>query len=348
MNIIELLKISLAHNASDLHLSVGLPPLLRINGDLHRLKATILESTTICKLLYSMMNDKHRQTFEHNLELDFSFEIDQLARFRINVFQQNQGLAAAIRIIPWTVKTLAELELPTIVKKLCQLSHGLVLVTGPTGSGKSTTLAAMLNHINEHQYLHVITLENPIEFIHLSKKALIQQREIERDTKNFATALRSALRADPDIILIGELRDQTTIRLALTAAETGHLVLGSLHTASAAESVNRIIDVFPGTEKNTARTLLAETLQAVLAQQLVKKINGGRTAALEIMLSTPAIRHLIRENKTAQLYSVMQTNRNLGMQTLTQHLTELVNNHIIGLEAAHTITINKHPFNQLE
>lgn len=348
MNITELLKFAVRQSASDLHLSAGMPPILRIEGDLHKLDAPILDNKTISNLFYSIMDDKHQQEFESKLEVDFSFEIRQLSRFRVNIFRQHRGIAGVIRIIPWTIKTLAELNIPTVVNDLCYLSHGLVLVTGPTGSGKSTTLAAMIDFINENKNVHILTIEDPIEFIHPSKKALIHQREIKRDTKDFNSALRSALREDPDIILVGELRDPETIRLALTASETGHLVLGTLHTTSAAKSINRIIDVFAGGEKNIVRTMLSESLQAIIAQNLLKKLNGGRIAALELMRCTPAIRNLIREDKVAQMYSCIQTNRSLGMQTLDQHLEVLVKNHMISSAVAQEMAINKAAFNQVE
>lgn len=317
MDITELLNFSVKHNASDLHLSAGVPPMVRVDGDLRKLNVPVLDHKVVSQLLYSIMNDTQRQEFEAAMELDFSFAIPQLARFRVNVFNQDRGMAGVIRTIPNDIKTLDQLELPDLFKDLSNLPRGLVLVTGPTGSGKTTTLAAMLNYINENQHVHILTIEDPIEFVHENKKALFNQREVKRDTKSFNAALRSALREDPDIILVGELRDQETIQLALTAGETGHLVFGTLHTTSAAKSINRIIDVFPGEEKSMVRTMLSESLQAVVSQTLLKKINGGRVAALEIMLCTPAIRNLIREDKVAQMYSTIQTSRSMGMQTLS-------------------------------
>lgn len=348
MDITELLNFSVKHNASDLHLSAGVPPMVRVDGDLRKLNVPVLDHKVVSQLLYSIMNDTQRQEFEAAMELDFSFAIPQLARFRVNVFNQDRGMAGVIRTIPNDIKTLDQLELPDLFKDLSNLPRGLVLVTGPTGSGKTTTLAAMLNYINENQHVHILTIEDPIEFVHENKKALFNQREVKRDTKSFNAALRSALREDPDIILVGELRDQETIQLALTAGETGHLVFGTLHTTSAAKSINRIIDVFPGEEKSMVRTMLSESLQAVVSQTLLKKINGGRVAALEIMLCTPAIRNLIREDKVAQMYSTIQTSRSMGMQTLDQHLDELVKQRAINTHTAREIAVNKEQFNQVK
>lgn len=348
MDITELLHFSIKHGASDLHLSAGMPPLVRVEGDLRKLNVPALDQRKISQLFYPLMNDMQRKEFEEQLELDFSFAIPNLARFRVNIFNQERGMAGVLRTIPNTIKTLDELELPEIFKDICNLPRGLVLVTGPTGSGKSTTLAAMLNHINENKHMHILTIEDPIEFIHESKKSLFNQREVRRDTQSFNAALKSALREDPDIILVGELRDQETIRLALTAGETGHLVFGTLHTTSAAKSINRIIDVFPGDEKGMVRTMLSESLQAVVSQTLVKKIAGGRVAALEIMLCNPAIRNLIREDKVAQMYSTIQTSRGLGMHTLDQHLEELVKQRIISAFTAREIAVNKDLFNQIK
>lgn len=348
MDITELLNFSIKHNASDLHLSAGVPPMVRVDGDLRKLNVPALDHKVVSQLLYSIMSDTQRKEFEEAMELDFSFAIPQLARFRVNVFNQDRGMAGVIRTIPNDIKTLDQLELPDLFKDLSNLPRGLVLVTGPTGSGKTTTLAAMLNYINENQHVHILTIEDPIEFVHENKKALFNQREVKRDTKSFNAALRSALREDPDIILVGELRDRETIQLALTAGETGHLVFGTLHTTSAAKSINRIIDVFPGEEKSMVRTMLSESLQAVVSQTLLKKINGGRVAALEIMLCTPAIRNLIREDKVAQMYSTIQTSRSMGMQTLDQHLEELVKQRVINTHTAREIAINKEQFNQVK
>lgn len=323
MNINTLLTLTLKNRASDLHLSTGAAPAIRIDGDLHYLDYPSLDSQTIFNLLNDSMNMQQQKLVPAQHEIDFALTIANLGRFRVNLFQQHRGLAAVLRVIPSYIPSLEELALPMVIREFTQLTQGLVLITGATGSGKSTTLAAMLDAINSQQRKHIITIEDPIEFIHQNKHCLINQREIARDTLSFNHALRAALREDPDIILIGELRDLETIRLALTAAETGHLVLASLHTASATKTINRIIDVFPGDEKNLVRNLLSESLQAIVCQQLIKKTSGGRMAALEILRATPAIRNLIRENKTTQIYSVLQTNRNLGMQTLEQHLQML-------------------------
>ncbi|MES9870797.1 MAG: type IV pilus twitching motility protein PilT [Sedimenticola sp.] len=324
MDIAELLAFSVKHDASDLHLSSGLPPMIRVDGDMRRVNVPPLEHKVVHGLVYDIMNDKQRKDFEEFLETDFSFEIPGLARFRVNAFNQDRGAAAVFRTIPSKVLTLEDLGCPEVFKDVISVPRGLVLVTGPTGSGKSTTLAACMDYKNDNDYAHILTIEDPIEFVHTSKKCLVNQREVHRDTLGFAEALRSALREDPDIILVGELRDLETIRLALTAAETGHLVFGTLHTSSAAKTIDRIIDVFPAGEKGMVRSMLSESLRAVIAQTLLKKIGGGRTAAWEIMVGTPAIRNLIREDKVAQMYSAIQTGQAHGMQTLDQHLQELV------------------------
>lgn len=323
MEIRPLLNIAVEKNASDLHLSAGMPPLLRLDGDIQKCDFKVLEDKAIRAFCFEIMTEEQRQTFAKSYEVDFSFEVSGLARFRANVFEQNRGIAAVFRHIAIKIPNMEELCLPTVLKEISAYPNGLVLVTGPTGSGKSTTLAAMIDHINTYRSVHIITIEDPIEFVHYSKKSLITQREVLRDTKDFSKALRSALREDPDIIFIGELRDLESMRLALTAAETGHLVLATLHTRSAAQTIDRFIDVFPGSEKSTVRALLSESLQAVISQVLVKYQKRERMAAFEIMLATPAIRHLIREGKTTQLYSAIQTNRAAGMQTLEQHMQEL-------------------------
>jgi twitching motility protein PilT len=296
-------------------------------------------------MVYDIMNDGQRKFYEENLEVDFSFEIPGLARFRVNAYNQNRGAAAVFRTIPSKVLTLEQLNCPPIFKDISEQPRGIVLVTGPTGSGKSTTLAAMINHINENEYGHILTVEDPIEFVHESKRCLINQREVGPHTLSFSNALRSALREDPDIILVGEMRDLETIRLALTAAETGHLVFGTLHTSSAAKTIDRIIDVFPAAEKEMVRSMLSESLRAVIAQTLLKtKDGGGRVAAHEIMIGTPAIRNLIRENKIAQMYSAIQTGQNLGMQTLDQCLTDLVRRNVVAQNEARTKAANKDSF----
>jgi twitching motility protein PilT len=329
MDIAELLAFSVKHNASDLHLSAGLPPMIRVDGDIRRINVPALEHKVVHSLVYDIMNDKQRKDFEEFLETDFSFEIPGLARFRVNAFNQARGASAVFRTIPSKVLTLEDLGCPQTFKEIVDVPRGLVLVTGPTGSGKSTTLAAMMDYKNDNDYSHILTIEDPIEFVHSSKKCLINQREVHRDTLGFAEALRSALREDPDIILVGELRDLETIRLALTAAETGHLVFGTLHTSSAAKTIDRIIDVFPAGEKSMVRSMLSESLRAVIAQTLLKKIGGGRIAAWEIMVGTPAIRNLIREDKVAQMYSAIQTGQAHGMQTMDQALKELVQKGIV-------------------
>ncbi len=329
MDITQLLAFSVKNEASDLHLSAGLPPMLRVDGEIRRINIDALDQTTVHDMVYDIMNDRQRKNYEEFLETDFSFEIKGLARFRVNAFTQDRGSAIVFRTIPSKVLTLEQLGTPPVLEKIAGYPRGLVLVTGPTGSGKSTTLAALVDHKNMHEYGHILTIEDPIEFIHQSKKCLINQREVHRDTLGFNEALRSALREDPDTILVGELRDLETIRLALTGAETGHLVLGTLHTSSAAKTVDRIVDVFPTGEKETVRAMLSESLRAVISQTLIKKIGGGRIAAHEIMLATPAIRNLIRENKIAQMITVIQTGQAMGMSTLDQTLRDLLRRGLI-------------------
>jgi twitching motility protein PilT len=335
MDISELLAFSVKNKASDLHLSAGLPPMIRVHGDVRRINLPALEHKDVHSMIYDIMNDGQRKAYEENLECDFSFAIPGLARFRVNAFNQDRGAAAVLRTIPSKILTLEDLNAPKIFTELSLRPRGLVLVTGPTGSGKSTTLAGMVNHVNENEYAHILTIEDPIEFVHDSKKCLINQREVGPHTHSFSAALRSALREDPDVILVGELRDLETIRLALSAAETGHLVFGTLHTSSAAKTIDRIVDVFPGDEKEMVRAMLSESLQAVISQTLLKTKDGSsRVAAHEIMIGTPAIRNLIREAKIAQMYSAIQTGSNMGMQTLDSNLTELVKRNIISPAAA--------------
>ncbi len=334
MDITQLLAFGVKNGASDLHLSAGLPPMIRIDGDIRRLNVPPLSHKQVHALVYDIMNDKQRKDYEEYLETDFSFEIKDLARFRVNAFVQDRGAAAVFRTIPSKVLSLDELGAPKVFKELALLPRGLVLVTGPTGSGKSTTLAAMVDHRNENEYGHILTIEDPIEFVHESKKCLVNQREVHRDTHGFSEALRSALREDPDAILVGEMRDLETIRLALTAAETGHLVFGTLHTTSAPKTIDRIVDVFPANEKEMVRAMLSESLRAVISQTLLKKAGGGRVAAHEIMIGTPAIRNLIRENKVAQMFSAIQTGQREGMQTLDQCLKDLLSRGIISREEA--------------
>jgi len=344
MDIAELLAFSVKNKASDLHLSAGLPPMIRVDGDVRRINIPAFDHKTVHSLVYDIMSDKQRKDFEEFLETDFSFEIPGLARFRVNAFNQNRGAGAVFRTIPSQILTLEELGTPPIFKDLINQPQGLILVTGPTGSGKSTTLAAMLDYINKNEYAHLLTVEDPIEFVHTSQKCLINQREVHRDTHGFNEALRSALREDPDYILVGEMRDLETIRLAMTAAETGHLVFGTLHTSSAAKTIDRIIDVFPAAEKPMVRSMLSESLRAVISQSLLKKIGGGRVAAHEIMVGTPAIRNLIREDKVAQMYSSIQTGQQYGMQTLDQCLQTLVSRGVIAKRDAHEYAKDKKMF----
>lgn len=334
MDITELLAAGVRRRASDLHLSAGLAPMLRVDGEVWPLDWPVLEPTQIAELLSPLLNNHQQKDFETSLETDFAFELPEVARFRVNVFQQHRGMGAVFRTIPSTVQSLESLGLGEVFRRIADLPRGLVLVTGPTGSGKSTTLAAMIDYLNTHRRHHILTLEDPIEFIHQPKNALINQRQVHRDTHSFSAALRSALREDPDVILVGELRDLETIRLALTAAETGHLVFGTLHTTSAAKSVDRVVDVFPAGEKAMVRSMLSESLQAVVSQVLVKKVGGGRVAVHEIMLGTPAIRNLIREDKVAQMYSAIQTGGALGMTTLDMSLKALVSQGLISREHA--------------
>ena len=334
MDITELLAFSAKNGASDLHLSAGLPPMIRVDGDVRRINLPAMEHKEVHALIYDIMNDKQRKDFEEFFETDFSFEVPGVARFRVNAFNHNRGAGAVFRTIPSKVLTMEDLGMGKVFQKISDMPRGIVLVTGPTGSGKSTTLAAMIDYINDSRYEHILTIEDPIEFVHESKKCLVNQREVHRDTLGFAEALRSALREDPDIILVGEMRDLETIRLALTAAETGHLVFGTLHTTSAAKTIDRVVDVFPAEEKSMVRSMLSESLQAVISQTLMKKNGGGRVAAHEIMIGTPAIRNLIREDKVAQMYSAIQTGGALGMQTLDQCLQGLVQKGLVSREVA--------------
>lgn len=334
MDITELLAFSAKQGASDLHLSADMPPMIRVDGDVRRINLPALDHKEVHSLVYEIMNDKQRKDFEEFLETDFSFEVPGVARFRVNAFNHNRGAGAVFRTIPSKILSMDDLGMGQIFKDLAMTPRGLVLVTGPTGSGKSTTLAAMVDYINDTKYNHILTVEDPIEFVHESKKSLVNQREVHRDTLGFNEALRSALREDPDVILVGEMRDLETIRLALSAAETGHVVFGTLHTSSAAKTIDRIVDVFPAEEKSMVRSMLSESLQGVVSQTLLKKTGGGRIAAHEIMIGTPAIRNLIREAKIAQMYSAIQTGGALGMQTMDQCLQTMLSKGLISREVA--------------
>ena len=344
MDIGDLLAFGVKNGCSDLHLSAGMPPMMRISGDMKKINAPPMEHKQVHELVYDIMNDKQRKDYEEFLECDFSFEIPGLARFRVNAANQNRGAFAVFRTIPSEILSLETLKAPPIFKDISEYPRGVVLVTGPTGSGKSTTLAAMINYKNETEYGHILTLEDPIEFVHQSKRCLINQREIHRDTLGFSEALRSALREDPDVILVGEMRDLETIRLALEAAETGHVVFGTLHTSSAAKTIDRIVDVFPAEEKDMVRAMLSESLRAVISQTLLKKKGGGRVAAHEIMVGVPAIRNLIRENKIAQMYSAIQTGAQFGMKTLDQDLEKLLQSGTIDRNEARSKAANKDNF----
>ena len=343
MDITELLAFSVKNKASDLHLSAGLPPIIRVDGEMRKLNVPTLNHKEVHALIFEIMNDKQRKEYEENLETDFSFEVKDLSRFRVNAFVQNRGAAAVLRTIPNEILSLDDLGAPQIFKNIINQPTGIILVTGATGSGKSTTLAAMIDHINSTKREHILTIEDPIEFVHENKLCLLNQREVHRDTHSFNNALRSALREDPDIILVGELRDLETIRLAISAAETGHLVFGTLHTNSAPKTIDRLIDVFPAAEKSMIRSMLSESLRAVISQSLLKKNGGGRVAAHEIMLGTPAIRNLIREDKVPQMYSVIQTGQSHGMQTMDQCLQRLVAQGIISAQDAAAKSIDKKP-----
>jgi twitching motility protein PilT len=343
----QFLKVLVEQKGSDLHLTVGSPPIMRVHGNLQRLKFRELTNKDLETLIYEIMEEDWRIKFVDRLDYDFAYEIADLARFRVNVFWQRKGLGAVLRTIPSKILTADELALPDAVRKLCMLTKGLVLVTGPTGSGKSTTLAAMVDLINDTRTDHVLTIEDPIEFVHQNKKSLVNQREVSTNTKSFANALRAALREDPDVILVGEMRDQETIELGITAAETGHLVFGTLHTNSAPKTVDRIIDVFPADEQEQIRSMLAESLKGVIAQVLLRAKDGkSRFAAWEIMIGTSAIGNLIRENKIHQIPSIIQTGKKDGMQLLDQHILEFLMSGRVTAEEAYMKANNKQAFRE--
>ena len=344
MDLSELLAFAVKNGASDIHISADLPPLIRIDGDIRRIKVDSLSSSLVHDMIYDIMLDSQRKEFEERWETDFAFELPNVSRFRVNAFNQARGPAAAFRAIPTEVLSLETINAPSIFRTLSDKHRGLVLVTGPTGSGKSTTLAAMIDYVNRNHKGHILTIEDPIEFVHHSRNCLVNQREVGRDTKSFSDALRSALREDPDVVLVGEMRDMETISLALTAAETGHLVFGTLHTSSAAKTIDRIIDVFPGGEKEMVRAMLSESLQGVIAQRLLKKTGGGRVAAYEIMTGTPAIRNLIREAKVPQIYGMIQTGKEAGMVTMDQSLEGLVSRGEVEREVARSLAVDPSKF----
>lgn len=344
----ELLEQMVKMNASDLHLTVGAPPVVRVDGKLHRLSNyEILTSEQTKKLSYSMLNEKQKLKFEQNSELDFSFGIEQMSRFRCNLFVQRGNIAVALRQIPYKIRTFEELGLPKVVADFSKLPRGLVLVTGPTGCGKSTTLAAIIDKINRERAVHIITVEDPIEYLHRHQLALVNQREVYADTNTFATALKYALREDPDVVLVGEMRDLETIEAALSISETGHLTFATLHTNSAAESINRIVDSFPTNQQEQIRISVSFSLQAIISQTLIPRLGGGRVMALETMICTPAIRALIRDDKVHQMYSMIQSGQKYGMKTMNQSLAELYLGGKISLNDAMNYTHNSQELSEM-
>lgn len=335
MDLTQLLAFTMQNNASDLHLSAGSPPIIRVSGAMKRVKAEPLGSDDIRTMLYSVMTEEQRAEYEKNMELDFAIALGEKARFRVNGFTTRLGASAVFRTIPTVIPTMDQLDLPPVIRRFADLENGLILVTGPTGSGKSTTLASMVNHINLHHAKHILTVEDPVEFFHSSKKSLVNHREVGQDTKSFARALKSALREDPDVILVGEMRDHETISLALTAAETGHLVFGTLHANSASKTIDRIIDVFPTGDKEMVRAMLSSSLQGVIAQTLLRRPEGGRAGAFEILVGTNAVRNLIRENQIPQMYSMLQTGSRYGMITMEDAVKNLLEAGVIDADEAH-------------
>lgn len=335
MDITQYLAFTMQNDASDLHLSTGNPPIIRMHGQMKRLKEDALANDDIITMLYSVMTEQQRAVYERDLEIDFAIALGEKARFRVNAFRTRLGAAAVFRTIPTEIPTMEQLELPPIMKRFAELEKGIVLVTGPTGSGKSTTLAAMVNHINLHHSKHILTIEDPVEFFHTSKKSLINHRELGQDTHSFKDALKSALREDPDVILVGEMRDHETISLALTAAETGHLVFGTLHSNSASKTIDRVIDVFPTGDKEMVRAMLSSSIQGVIAQTLLRRSEGGRVGAYEILVGTNAVRNLIRENQVPQMFSMMQTGSRYGMITMDDAVKNLLEGGIIDADEAH-------------
>ncbi len=343
----ELLEEMVKMNASDLHLTVGSPPVVRVDGKLQRLKHDILNGDQIKKLAYAMVSEKQKLKFEQNSELDFSFGIESLSRFRCNMFMQRGNVAVALRQIPYEIRSFESLGLPKVIAEFSKLPRGLVLVTGPTGSGKSTTLAAVIDKINKERPVHIITVEDPIEYLHRHQTALVNQREVYADTTSFSVALKYALREDPDVVLIGEMRDLETIESALSIAETGHLAFGTLHTNSAAESINRIVDSFPTNQQEQIRISLSFSLQAIVSQALIPKIGGGRAVALEILVATPAVRALIRDDKVHQIYSMIQSGQKYGMKTMNQSLAELYNTRKISVQDAMAYSANPQELSEM-
>ena len=343
----DLLALIVDKQGSDLHLTVGSPPMMRLQGKLWPTDLPELTATETKRLIYQFLDNDQRERFERDLELDISYELRDLARYRCNIFYNRLGVGGVFRVIPTDILSLEDLKMPKVLTDLSRRSKGLVLVTGPTGSGKSTTLAAMVDLVNNERQDHILTIEDPIEFVHRHKKCIVNQREVGPNTKSFANALRSALREDPDVILVGEMRDYDTISLAVTAAETGHLVFATLHTPSAAQSVDRIVDVFPAHQQDQIRTQLADALQGIIAQQLIPTIDSmSRAVAIEILINTPAVSNLIRENKTFQLTSIMQTSKQMGMQTMDQSLIDLVKSRKISPQEAYRRAYDKKSFEQ--